>query len=864
MDKTKEELRLEENSKKKVPLEKWGPYLSERQWGTVREDYSANGEAWPYFPFDQSAAKTYRWGEDGICGISDFHQTLCFAPAFWNGQDPVLKERLFGLSNPEGNHGEDVKELYYFLDNTPTHSYMKALYKYPQAAFPYRALREINAVRSKKEDEFEILDTGVFDQNAYFDIYVSYAKNNPEDILIDITCINRGKTRAKLCLVPTLWFRNDWQFNADIPKPEIQNFTDHSVVAKHQILGEYWFYFEQCERPLFTENESNNAELYGEGTETLKAKDAFHKLIIRNSQRKENVSKGTKFAPVIYPEMEAGESKSYRYRLSHKPLKSPFDQEFAKIFDSRIKEANDFYDKLNSKNPLITRQALAGLLWSKQYYNYDIEVWLNGDFNEPPPPEIRKNGRNSIWTHLKNADILMMPDTWEYPWYASWDLAFQCIPMAMIDPVFAKHQLLLVTKEWYMSPDGQIPAYEWDFSDLNPPIHAWAGLKVYEIEKMMCGIGDINFLKRLFQKLLINFTWWLNREDLNGNSIFTGGFMGLDNISVIDRSSKLEQGIQLEQADATAWMGLFAVNMLEMALEIAQVDDTYQDMIVRFYEHFVLISQALNNKGLWDPNDHFFYDLLRKNSGEEQLLKVRSVVGLVSMFAVNILKKDDFLKNTEFLKSIEWFKNYRQRHHQMHGIEQLNTKGDLMFSMLSKEKLQYLISYILDDNEFLSDFGLRALSRYYFNNPYQVVIEGKNYSIDYEPGESTNNLFGGNSNWRGPVWMPVNYLIIKSIKKYHEFYDDDFTVEFPKNSGKNINLGEIVKILTDRLIRIFELEKNGERVVFGKYKAFYAQPENQELILFHEYFHGEDGHGLGASHQTGWTSLIAELIADIL
>ncbi|HVB04534.1 MAG TPA: hypothetical protein VNE41_12545 [Chitinophagaceae bacterium] len=862
--------RLRANAQKEVPLEKWGPYLSERQWGTVREDYSANGTAWEYFPHDHARSRAYRWGEDGIGGICDMNQLLCFALAMWNGKDPILKERLFGLTGNEGNHGEDVKELYYYLDNTPTHYYMKCLYKYPQEAYPYDDLVTTNRNRTRADPEYELLDTGAFRDNKYFDVFIEYAKYHSEDIAIRVEIFNRGPAEAGITLLPTLWFRNQWSFTKEHERPVIRKLYGlkgfSGVQAVHQKLGDYYLYFQEPDRLLFTENDTNLERLYGVQNPSPLVKDAFHQVITQGREvLPVGTNSGTKIAPVYQLRIPAGASQKILLRLCNQPLPSaPFNAGSEDIFDLRRKEADDFYSRfLSEKLPPaiagIQRQAFSGLLWSKQYYHYDIETWLNGDPLEPPPPEQRKTGRNSQWKYLKNQDILSIPDKWEYPWYAAWDLAFHCIPMAMVDPVFAKNQLILIMREWYMNPDGQIPAYEWAFSDVNPPVHAWAALHVYRMEKEILGQADLDFLKRVFQKLLINFTWWINRKDALGNSIFEGGFLGLDNIGVFDRSSTLPDGAFLEQADSTSWMGMYALNMMDIALEISMTDHSFEDVATKFYEHFVIIAEALNEMGLWDSGDHFFYDLLTLRDGTSFPIKVRSIVGLTSLFAASIFDKKRMEKLPDFNKRINWFRSYRQQAGKFLPNEQ-SASGDFLISLMHTGRLQDLLKIMLNEQEFLAPGGIRALSKYYQEHPYEVNFDGHAYGIDYEPGESTTALFGGNSNWRGPIWMPMNYMIIHALKKYQQFYGDTLKVEFPTGSGNQLSLGEVSLELSKRIIRIFARDDQGNRPIHGIANDFYRQPENADLLLFYEYFHGDTSRGVGASHQTGWTATIAELI----
>ena len=867
-----EQLRILENEAKEVPLEKWGPYLSERQWGTVREDYSQNGDAWNYFPHDHARSRVYRWGEDGLAGISDYHQQLCFAIALWNGQDKILKERLYGLTNYQGNHGEDVKELYYYLDNVPTHYYMKYLYKYPQQAFPYQDLNRKNGYRSKSEPEYELLDTGVFDDDKYFDVTVEYAKKNSEDIHIRIEITNRGNEDAPVWLLPTLWFYNRWQYEAAKPKPLIEQQEDGSVRATHVPLGSYHMYYDEPDYTLFTENETNKERLFGTPNDTPFVKDAFHEAVINGTDLEElkALSSGTKFSPVYALQIKAKSSQTIKLRLSKGRVKNPFDEKFNAVFIDRKKEADDFYQNLAGKNSTedekrIQRQAFAGLLWSKQYYHYDTQRWLTTSDGISPVVENRLNGRNSSWKYLKNQDVISMPDKWEYPWYAAWDLAFHCVPMAMIDPNFAKNQLILIMREWYMNPEGQIPAYEWNYSDVNPPVQAWAALEVYRIEKEKKGKGDVRFLKRVFQKLIINFTWWTNRVDVEGKNIFAGGFLGLDNIGVFDRNSKLHGELELEQVDGTSWMGMYALNMMDIALEIAMHDDAFEDSAVKFYEHFVLIADALNGMGLWNEEDQFFYDTLRLQKNHAYHLKVRSIVGLTSLFAVSIFSYHNLEKLRDFRKRATWLNQSREKNRQFLPIIDNNKTGKVLLSIVDKEKLTNLLTRVFDEDEFLADGGVRALSKAYQDKPYSVDIEGRTYTIQYDPGESTSDMFGGNSNWRGPIWIPINYMVIRALRRYHEFFGDDFQLEFPKGSGKTINLKEAADEISRRLIKIFAKDETGKRPVNGNGSdtAFYQKPENADLILFYEYFHGDNSRGVGASHQTGWSSLVANLISDM-
>jgi hypothetical protein len=866
-----EQERLNVNAKKEVPIEKWGPYLSERQWGTVREDYSPEGNAWKYFTHEQSRSRVYRWGEDGIAGISDLHQNLCFAIALWNGKDPILKERLFGLSNSEGNHGEDVKELYYYLDNTPTHFYMEYLYKYPQEIFPYEELIEVNRHRNKTEPEFEILDTGIFKENKYFDVNIRYAKNNSEDICIEIIITNRAETEAEITLLPTLWFRNQWIFSNLQQKPVLEIISSQKnngvVKAAHKQLGDYFFYYAGTFETVMTENETNTEKIFNIRNSSPFVKDAFHDAIAgHNSQLYELLktnSKGTKFSPINHFSIPAKGFRRVTLRLSKAEIQNPFDNNFELVFEKRKQEADEFYNNFLPEDcpadiRKIQRQAFAGLLWSKQFYQYDIERWLEGDPAEIPPPPERKYGRNAKWKHLKIADVISMPDKWEYPWFASWDLCFHCIPMAMIDPVFAKNQLILLCREWFMNPFGQIPAYEWNFSDVNPPLQAWAAMQVYKIEKTFHNRADIYFLKRIFQKLLINFTWWANREDENENNIFTGGFLGLDNIGVIDRDS-LPPGVFLEQVDATAWMGMYALNMMEIALEIAQSDSSYEDLVTKFYEHFVLIASSLNET-LWDADENFFYDHLHMQDGYSISMKVRSIVGLSVLFNVGIITRDALQKLPDFKKRMDYIRKYRLKRNKFLHFEEMSDEGHLLISLVPKERLTKLLSVVLDENEFLSVGGIRALSKYHKDHPFELQLDHKTYSISYQPGDSNDSMFGGNSNWRGPVWMPLDFLIIKTLQQLHGFYRNKIQLPFPTGSGNILELEEISRELSKRFLASFQINADKSRRIHGNANWFYQQPENKDLVLFYEYYHGDSAMGMGASHQTGWSSLIAALI----
>ena len=874
-----EQLRLQEQYAGQHDWLHWGPYLSERQWGTVREDYSPHGNAWEYFSHDHARSRAYRWGEDGLAGISDDKQRLCFAIALWNGNDPILKERLYGLTGNEGNHGEDVKELYYYLDSTPTHSYMKHLYKYPQRAFPYADLVETNRTRNRNHPEYELLDTGIFDDNRYFDVFTEYAKASDHDLLIRITAHNRGPEDAPLHLLPTLWFRNSWSFGQLDGKPRIRRGAGGedfgTVTTEHPSQSDYTLYFETTNRVLFTENETNTQQVFGrsdgsDGDGQAFAKDAFHRAVISNdfdavTQRTE----GSKVSPVYALTIPAGGSVTVKLRLMYGTNSQPLGQEFDNLFSQRITEADAFYagiqsPKADAATKQIQRQAFAGMLWSKQFYHIDIPQWLDGDPGQPAPPTERKNGRNHQWRTLNNEDIISMPDKWEYPWYAAWDLAFHCVPLARVDPQFAKDQLILFLREWYMHPNGQLPAYEWAFGDVNPPVHAWSCLAVYKLDAERTGAGDVNFLKRVFQKLLLNFTWWVNRKDAKGNNVFEGGFLGLDNIGVFDRSNQIPGGGRLEQADGTSWMAMYCLNMLEMALEIAKVDDTYEDVATKFFEHFVYIAESLNRMGedwdaAWDEEQGFFYDILELPGGQYIPLKVRSLVGLSTMFAVLKIPKTIYAKLPDFTNRMRWFQHYQKQGSMHVVVEDIPENEDLLLSLIPPERLGRLLRAMLDEREFLAPGGIRSISKIH-EHGYSVQIAGQEFGLRYEPGESSSGLFGGNSNWRGPIWMPMNYLLICALRAYHSYYGDQVQVEFPTGSGHQITLGDAASMLADRLIGIFRPDESGHRPVNGGEDRYATDPHFKDLVLFYEYFHGDNSRGVGASHQTGWTGVIADLI----
>lgn len=871
-----EQQRLEADAHRQEHWKRWGPYLSERAWGTVREDYSANGTAWESFPHDHARSRAYRWNEDGLAGISDRHQYICFAIALWNGQDPILKERIFGLTGNEGNHGEDVKDYYFYLDSTPTHSYMKYLYKYPQAAFPYAKLVEETRRRGRPDAEYELIDTGVFEDDRYFDVTVEYAKATPEDLAIRIQVVNRGPDPAELTLLPTLWFRNTWSWGLDARRPRMREgipAKDMSVIElEHEYYGMRRLWCDRQPTLLFTENETNVNRLYGDPRGPRHVKDSFHDYVVRGDTGAVNPAKvGSKAAAHYTLTLAPGASDTIHLRLTNDTsTKGITRKAFDTIFTQRIREANEFYDSLapstlSDDARLVQRQAFAGLLWSKQFYHYDISRWLKGDPMGPEPPRERLHGRNADWSHLYNADVISMPDKWEYPWYAAWDLAFHCIPLALVDATFAKEQLILMLREWYMHPNGQIPAYEWAFGDVNPPVHAWAAWRVYKIDKKRKGTGDRVFLERVFQKLLLNFTWWVNRKDAEGKNIFQGGFLGLDNIGVFDRSAPLPTGGHIEQSDATSWMGMYCLNMLSMALELARENRAYEDVASKFFEHFVYICRAMNNIGgekieLWNREDGFFYDVLHLPDGQTFPLKVRSLVGLIPLFAVETLDFELIDSLPRFKHRMQWFIENRPDF-SSHVETQTHDGGVRRFlSLVSRDRLKSVLGYMLDEKEFLSPYGIRALSRYHKDHPYILSAMGMDYRVDYEPAESSTGNFGGNSNWRGPIWFPVNYLLIESLQKFHYFLGDDYTVECPTGSGRNIPLNEVAAELSRRLTHIFLQDQTGRRPVFGNTAKFQKDPRWRNAIPFYEYFHGDNGAGLGASHQTGWTGLVAKLI----
>ncbi len=882
MKKTAEQIRLDGYRKRESNWKNWGPYLSERAWGTVREDYSEFGTSWDYFPHDHARSRVYRWNEDGLAGISDRYQYLCFALAFWNGKDSILKERLFGLTGAAGNHGEDVKEQYFYLDSTPTHSYMKYLYKYPQSRFPYTELIKENQQRGRTEPEFELVDTGVFDQNKYFDVFVEYAKADENDILIKISAFNRGPENAELHLLPTLWYRNTWSWGytagpmGDVnEKPamkQIESQENHlSVICSHPTQGEYYLYAQNAIDLFFTENETNYLRLYNIENDTRYKKDSFHRYLIESEKEAINPDKsGTKVAAYFYKVIESGQSYSIQLRISHKAHSRPFDK-FDELLSRRISEANEFYATIQPNNmsadaKLIQRQAFAGMLWNKQLYYYDVQQWLKGDPGMPTPPDRRKQGRNHNWTHLTNFDIISMPDKWEYPWYAAWDLAFHTIPLAVIDSDFAKRQLVLMAREWYMHPNGQLPAYEWALGDVNPPVHAWATWKVYEIDAKVQGKPDREFLEKVFQKMLLNFTWWTNRKDADGNNIFQGGFLGLDNISIFDRSHHLPTGGHIDQSDGTAWMAFYSLIMLKIALELANENTVYEDLATKFYEHFLGIANAMTNCGgqghsLWNDDDSFFYDALHLPDGSIMPLKIRSLVGLMPMIAIETLEPEVLKSMPDFTRRMHWFTD--QRPHLSGNMASVEVEGvgkRHIVSILTRERLISELRFLLDPNEFLSDYGIRSVSKYHKENPYVFSSGGKEFRIDYQPAESESGLFGGNSNWRGPIWFPINFLIIESLHKYYDYYGDEFVVECPTGSGNYMNLKLVAQDLSDRLTRLFLKNNEGNRPINLGNMKFKEDPHWNNYIHFYEYFNGDNGSGLGANHQTGWTGLVGYLL----
>ncbi len=862
-----------------IAWKKWGPYLSERQWGTVREDYSENGDAWNHFTHDQARSRAYRWGEDGLAGISDDQQQLCFALALWNGKDPILKERIFGLTNAEGNHGEDPKEYWFYLDSTPTHSYMKWLYKYPQRAFPYDDLVKTNRDRSRKEPEYELVDTGVFEDGRTWDVFVEYAKAGPDDILVKVTLVNRGSDEATLHVLPHLWFRNTWSWAQEAPRPVLRAVSDPApgttaISATHASLGPAYLSAQGTPELLFTENESNLKRLAGIPNRTPFVKDAFHSYLVHGKREAVNPERaGTKAAAHYVVTVPGGGETILRLRLSASPpaTEAPFGDGFETVFADRLREADAFYesitpDSVDRDGALVLRQALAGMMWGKQYYYYDVDEWLSERGSDPFRADRKPAPRNARWHHMLNADILSMPDKWEYPWYAAWDLAFHAIALQMVDPDFAKHQLELMLGEHYLHPNGQIPAYEWNFCDVNPPVHAWATLFTYHNDRLLTGEGDLEFLKRSFQKLTLNFTWWVNRKDPSGQNVFDGGFLGLDNIGVFDMSAPLPTGGSLEQADGTAWMALFSQNMLEIALELASHDSSYEGMANKFLDHFLFIASAMDRIGtnddeMWDEEDGFFYDLLRLPDGSAKRLKVRSMVGLLPLCASTVYGLETAEKLPRFVERARWLVGKRpELLRNIAPIDRPGHKGRKLLAIVDEKKLRRILARMLDPNEFLSDYGIRALSRVHLDDPYVVTVGGKEFSVGYLPAESDSGMFGGNSNWRGPIWMPLNVLLIRALLNLYGYYGDDLKVECPTGSGRMATLFEVAREIGTRLTRIFLRGPDGRRPVFGGTKLFQEDPYWRDNLQFYEYFHGDNGAGIGAPHQTGWTGLVARLI----
>ncbi|MGE3152262.1 MAG: glucosidase [Nitrospiraceae bacterium] len=881
---TEEAKRLDAAREENVPWRKWGPYLSERQWGTVREDYSHDGNAWDYFTHDQARSRAYRWGEDGLAGFSDDKQRLCFALALWNGKDPILKERLFGLTNSEGNHGEDVKEYYFYLDSTPTHSYMKYLYKYPQAAFPYEDLVKGNRARTREEMEYELLDTGIFDEDRYFDVFVEYVKEDPEEVLVKITVHNRGPERAALHVLPTLWFRNTWSWSQNAVKPDMEQAAGPPRVsvmaASHPELGDRYLYCEGDVPLLFTENESNMQRLFNAANRTPYVKDGINNFLVHGKADAVNPYRtGTKAAAHYHLAIEAGQSTVIRLRLSSvapsetagSKSSAPFGDRYERMVADRKREADEFYASIippsvDKDRAAVTRQAMAGMLWTKQYYYFDVEEWLAEHKANLPGAVKSLNVRNQQWFHMLNDDVISMPDKWEYPWYAAWDLAFHTVALAIVDLDFAKQQLNLMLREVYLHPNGQIPAYEWNFGDVNPPVHAWATYFVYTMERQQRGHGDVRFLEHAFQKLLLNFTWWVNRKDPNGRNIFEGGFLGLDNIGVFDRSAPLPTGGHLEQADGTAWMALFSQNMLQIALELAENDPIYEEMAVKFVEHFLRIAGSMDRVGLhqdelWDEEDGFFYDVLCFPDGTATRIKVRSLVGLLPLCAATVIPPE-FL--ARFPRAVEHARRILNRNADLVAniapLTKPGVDGRRLLAILNEDKLRRVLTRMLDEERFLSPYGIRSLSRHHLEHPYVFTVHGQEYRVDYLPAESNTGMFGGNSNWRGPIWSPVNVLIIRALLSFYAYYGDDFKVECPTGSGKYMNLFEVAREIVDRLTAIFTRDREGCRPVYGGATKFQNDPHWRDHLLFYEYFHGDNGAGLGASHQTGWTGLIGAMI----
>ncbi len=867
-----EQQRLAESESRVKHWKRWGPYLAERAWGTVREDYSANGDAWDYFPHEHARSRAYRWSEDGILGICDNHQRLCFALAFWNGKDPILKERMFGLSGPEGNHGEDVKEIYYYLEATPTHSYVRGLYKYPQSPFPYEALVEENRKRTRLDAEYELQDTGIFSENRYFDIFADYAKRDVNDILIRVRISNRGPDPAELIFLPTLWFRNTWSWgdpDDGTEKPQLRMLASDRLQASHPSLGEFVLWLDGSPEVLFTENETNTERIFGWRGESTFFKDAFHEYVVNGRRQAVNARGiGTKACAFYRLKLAPTQQAILHFRLCAAGSEELHASEREAVFDARIQECTDFYaqfsKELSDEARHIQRQAFAGLFWSKQYYHYVVETWLKGDPSEPPPPPKRKSGRNSKWRHLFNEDVVSMPDKWEYPWYAAWDLAFHTVAMAPADPDYAKAQLSLFVREWYMHPNGQLPAYEWNFGDVNPPVHAWAAWRVFQIDERVKGAKDFEFLERVFHKLLMNFTWWVNRKDSEGANVFEGGFLGLDNIGIFNRDAQLPSGWVLEQSDGTSWMAMYCLNMLKIALTLAAHDRSYEDVASKFFEHFLYIAQAINHhdgSGLWDEADGFYYDNLRLGENRHETLRVRSLVGLIPVFAADTLDSQVINNYPAFKRRMQWFVDHRKD--LTGGLAPIMKSGveeRQLLSLVNRPRLERIFQRLFDEQEFLSPYGIRSLSRYYKAHPYALTLDGQTFSISYEPGNSQTGLFGGNSNWRGPVWFPMNYLIIETLQRLDYYYGQSFTIELPTGSGQRVTLNQAARDLSRRLSSLFLPDKEGKRAIYGGSKLLQEDPNFRCYTFFYEFFDGNSGQGLGASHQTGWTGLVAKLL----
>ena len=867
-----EQARLQENATPDALWHRWGPYLAERQWGTVREDYSADGSAWDYFPHNDARSRAYRWGEDGLLGISDRHGMCCFALALWNGKDPILKERLFGLTNSQGNHGEDVKECFFYLDSTPSHSYMKAMYRYPQAEYPYRRLVDENARRGRTDPEFELGDTGVFNESRFFDVVVEYAKIDVNDIAIRISVTNHGPDSERIVVLPQVWFRNRWSW-AGGDRPRIKRSQFDNLEIQHPRFGAFRLHVEGFPTALFTENESNLEKLYGVPNPQPYVKDAFHRYLIDGELGAVNAEmEGSKAAVVYDLKIDAGDTHVLHLSMVQ-DSEPPNPQEANDLFKRRIAEADEFYETitpgLTKELQAIQRQAFAGLLWSKQYYHFDVNLWLNGDPLQPPPPPERKLGRNHVWTHFLAAEIISMPDKWEYPWFASWDLAFHCISLSLVDPDFAKSQLILLLREWYMHPNGQIPAYEWAFGDVNPPVHAWAAWRIYRIEARATGKADVEFLERIFHKLLMNFTWWVNRKDPGDHNVFEGGFLGLDNIGVFDRNQPLPDGSRIEQSDGTSWMATYCLIMLSIALELASYNTAYEDVASKFVEHFLFICHSINNMGeddleLWDEGDGFYYDALYREGEPAKHVKVRSMVGLIPLFATAVLEADTLERFPHFSRRIEWLLEHRpELAAYIRPMTEPGQKERLLLTLADRSKLGRIFEKLLDENEFLSPYGIRSLSRIYKDQPYVFNLDGHSYTIDYEPAESTTGSFGGNSNWRGPIWFPVNYLLIEAIQRLDYYYGPAFTTEFPRGSGKQMTLSDVAAELEKRLVSLFVRPKRNQLPPSLQGNKAFQHVDGTSLYLFHEYFDGDTGRGLGASHQTGWTALVAKIIQQL-